>query len=94
MEPLAPTLRAVAAEWLKRSEPDAAPVVLWPMVCGESVAARTKALRWANGELLVEVPDRQWESQLRDFVSQYMASINEVSPVKVTSIRFQPTHAK
>jgi predicted nucleic acid-binding Zn ribbon protein len=89
VEPLAPTLRAVAADWLKKSDPAAIPVVLWPMVCGESVAARTRANAFADGRLEITVPDRQWVEQLRDFVPQYLAAINEVAPVKVTSIEFQ-----
>jgi predicted nucleic acid-binding Zn ribbon protein len=94
MEPLAPTLRAVAADWLKKTDPASIPIVLWPMVCGESVAARTRADSFADGRLAIAVPDRQWVDQLRDFVPQYLAAINEVAPVKVRSIEFHPQHSK
>jgi len=89
MEPLAPTLRSIAADWLKKTDPAAVPVVLWPIVCGESVAARTSARSFADGELIVAVPDRQWAEQLRDFVPRYLAAMNEVSPAKVKAIVFQ-----
>jgi Dna[CI] antecedent, DciA len=89
MEPLAPTLRSIAADWLKKSDPAAVPVVLWPMVCGESVAARTSAKSFADGELKIAVPDRQWADQLREFVPRYLAAINEVAPAKVKAITFE-----
>ena len=88
MEPLAPTLRSVAADWLKKTEPASVPLVLWPLVCGESIAVRTQAASFHAGKLTVHVPDRHWADQLRDFVPQYLAAINEVAPQKVTSIEF------
>jgi hypothetical protein len=94
VEPLAPTLRAIAADWLKKTDPASIPVVLWPMVCGESVAARTNARSFADGELKVAVPDRQWVEQLREFVPQYLAAINEVAPAKVKAIIFQAPAGK
>ena len=89
MEPLAPTLRSVAAEWLKKNEPASVPLVLWPLICGEAIAARTRATSFADGILVVAVPERQWTAQLREFVPQYLAALNEVSPVRVRSIEFQ-----
>jgi hypothetical protein len=94
MEPLAPTLRSIAADWLKKSDPAAVPVVLWPMVCGESVAARTSAKSFADGELKIAVPDRQWADQLREFVPRYLAAINEVAPAKVKMITFEAPAGK
>jgi predicted nucleic acid-binding Zn ribbon protein len=94
MEPLAPTLRSIAADWLKKSDPAAVPVVLWPMVCGESVAARTSAKSFADGELKITVPDRQWADQLREFVPRYLAAINEVAPAKVKAITFEAAAGK
>jgi len=94
MEPLAPTLRTIAADWLKRTEPAAIPIVLWPMVCGESVAARTSAKSFADGQLTVAVPDRQWAEQLREFVPRYLAAINEVAPAKVKAITFEALASK
>jgi hypothetical protein len=94
VEPVAPTLRAVAADWLKKTDPASIPVVLWPMVCGESVAARTTARAFVNGELTVAVPDRRWVEQLREFVPQYLAAINEVAPAKVKMITFQAPAGK
>jgi predicted nucleic acid-binding Zn ribbon protein len=88
MEPLAPTLRSVAADWLKKTEPASVPIVVWPLVCGESIAGRTQAASFHAGKLTVRVPDRHWADQLRDFVPQYLAAINEVAPQKVTSIEF------
>ena len=89
MEPLAPTLRSVAADWLKKTEPTSVPLVLWPLICGEAIAARTRAASFADGTLVVAVPDREWTAQLREFVPQYLAALNEVSPVEVRSIRFE-----
>lgn len=89
MEPLAPTLRAVAADWLKKTEPASVPLVLWPLICGQSIAARTQAVSFADGALLVSVPDKHWIDQLRVFVPQYLAAINEVAPLKVQKIEFK-----
>ncbi len=94
MEPLAPTLRSIAADWLKKTDPAAVPVVLWPIVCGESVAARTSARSFSDGELTVAVPDRQWADQLREFVPRYLAAINEVAPAKVKAIKFEAPAGK
>jgi predicted nucleic acid-binding Zn ribbon protein len=88
MEPLAPTLRSVAADWLKKTEPASVPLVLWPLICGEAIAARTRATSFTEGTLVISVPDREWTAQLREFVPQYLAALNEVSPVKIRSIEF------
>jgi hypothetical protein len=89
MEPLAPTLRAVAADWLKKTEPASVPVVLWPLICGASIASRTQALSFIDGTLLISVPDRHWIDQLREFIPQYLATMNEVAPLKVKYIEFR-----
>jgi predicted nucleic acid-binding Zn ribbon protein len=89
MEPLAPTLRSVAADWLKKTEPASVPLVLWPLICGEAIAARTRAVSFTDGTLVIAVPDRHWITQLQEFVARYLAALNEVSPVKVRSIEFQ-----
>lgn len=89
MEPLAPTLRSVAAEWLAKTEPASVPLVLWPLICGPSIAARTEAIAYADETLTVAVPDRHWITQLHEFVPQYLATMNEASPVRVRSIEFK-----
>ena len=88
MEPLAPTLRSVAAEWLAKTEPASVPLLLWPLICGPSIAARTEAVEYANETLRIAVPDRHWIAQLREFVPQYLATLNDASPVRVRSIEF------
>jgi len=76
------------ADALKRSPPDEAPVLAWPLVCGPAVAARTRALGFSSGILRVEVQDETWRKQLVDFASAYLAALNQMVSEHVRRIEF------
>lgn len=86
MESLAPTLEKLVAGTLRHS-PDG-PILAWPLACGSSVAARTRALSFRSGVLWVEVPDAGWRAELRHLGNRYLFAVNRYSPVEVSRIEF------
>jgi hypothetical protein len=88
MQHARPTLHKIFAATLQRSAGDNAPVIVWPLACGPTVAGRTSALRCVDGELSVGVPDAMWCNQLQSLSSRYVAAVNQLSKRKVSSIRF------
>ena len=61
-------------------------MLAWPVIVGRAIAAQTKALEFADGVLRVQVPDKNWRSELAAFVPQYIAAYKAVA--KVDSIEF------
>ena len=92
MEKAAATLPKVIADALSRVPPDEAPVSAWPFVCGSNVAHRTRALRYRERVLRVEVPDQAWRSQLMELAPRYLASLNSMITQRVERIRFLLPH--
>jgi len=58
---LTPLLRELADGW-----GDRAPLLLWPLAAGASLAARARAVRVEQNVLCIEVDDPDW---LRQFIS-------------------------
>ncbi len=83
MERVRTDIQKFAATLLQNFPPEEAVVLAWPLVCGSSVAQRTKALEFASGTLRVQVPDTGWCSQLFEFSRQYIAALNAVARQKV-----------
>ncbi len=81
-------LHKIFADALKNASADQAPVLAWPMVCGGSVAKRTRAINFASGILHVNVPDRQWRSELELLAADYVRALNELVKKKVSRIEF------
>ena len=81
-------LERIVAGSLRRVEPGRGPIVAWPLVCGTAVAQRTRALEFAEGLLLVEVPDAGWRAELRALASQYLAVMNRYVSDPVKRIEF------
>jgi hypothetical protein len=73
---------------LRRSQPGEGPVLAWPLACGSAVAARTRALQFADGILRVEVPDAGWRKELQGFAPQYLAVLNRYVAETVRRIEF------
>ena len=78
MESIRTGLRDIMSEFLKKQPQDEAAVLAWPVVCGAEVAARTKALGFADGRLTVEVQDATWRNQLAAFIPRYLSGLNEL----------------
>jgi hypothetical protein len=86
MESLAGTLEKIVAGSLRHA-PDG-PILAWPLACGSSVAARTRALSFRAGILWVEVPDAGWRAELRHLGNRYLFAVNRYSPAEISRIEF------
>jgi Dna[CI] antecedent DciA-like protein len=90
-----PTLEKIVAEQLRRAPAAEQPLLAWPIVCGRTVAEKTSAQVFSNGELQVAVPDRGWKNELMSFAPQYIAGINRlVGKELVNRITFKPADSK
>ena len=88
MEPARIGLRNIMRDLLRSQPAEEAVVLAWPLVCGSEVAARTRAVAFAEGELTVEVADPAWRSQLASFGSRYVAGFADLLGPVVGKIRF------
>ncbi len=74
---------------LRQCPPQEAAVLAWPVVCGKEVAARTRALAFAEGSLTVEVPDATWRAQLAAFIPRYVSGFAELIGPVVRELKFK-----
>lgn len=81
-------LQKIFTDALKNAPADQAPVLAWPMICGASVAKKTRALDFQRGLLRVQVPDKEWLQQLEALSSDYVRALNALVPKKVARIEF------
>jgi predicted nucleic acid-binding Zn ribbon protein len=88
MERAAAGLIKMLADILRRVPAGEAPLMVWPMICGQAVAQRTKAVSFSDGVLRIEVPDTAWRAQLSELSGKYLAGINAVVPEPVRRIVF------
>jgi hypothetical protein len=88
MEPASVGLSKILSQALRQTPADEAPVLVWPLACGATVAERTKALSFADGVLRVEVPDRAWREQLAELASRYLPVLNQYCTSRVRAIEF------
>jgi hypothetical protein len=88
MESATAGLQKIVSDALRRMPPGQAPVSAWPIACGTAVAARTRALDFAQGVLRVEVPDSGWKEELQVLAPRYLAVINRYINESVQRIRF------
>jgi Dna[CI] antecedent DciA-like protein len=63
-------------------------LLAWPVACGSAVADRTRAIRFENGVLSVEVLDQGWRRELSALAGQYLAALNRVAAERVQRIEF------
>jgi len=90
-----PTLEKIVAEQLRRAPAQERPLLAWSVVCGKTVAEKTSAKAFSDGELQVIVPDRGWQKELTSFVGQYLAGINRlIGKDTVQRITFVPADSK
>lgn len=88
MQPAGVGLEKVVARSLRKAPAGQAPLLAWPLVCGSSVAERTRALGFAAGILRVEVADAGWRKELQSLAPRYVAAINKYVPENVARIEF------
>jgi hypothetical protein len=79
----------IVARSLRQLPPGEAPVAAWPVVCGSAVAERTRAVRFHDGVLTVEVPDSGWRSGLQTLAPRYLVAINRYTTDCVRRIEFE-----
>jgi predicted nucleic acid-binding Zn ribbon protein len=82
------TLRKIFAEKVCGPAGEDAPLLAWPVVCGATVAEKTRALSFVDGVLIVAVPDTAWRKQLQGMYQQYLAGLNQLAGKRVVSISF------
>ena len=78
LEPAGAVLAQIVADLLRGTSPEDAPVFAWPVICGSTVAARTRPLLFAGGMLRVGVPDAGWRTQLSELESRYVQQFNQL----------------
>jgi hypothetical protein len=81
-------LEKIVARSLRQLPAAQAPLMAWPVVCGSSVAERTRALSFADGVLRVAVADPGWKSELQSLAPRYLASMNRYTAEAVRRIDF------
>ena len=88
MEQVGAGLEKIVAGSLRRSPTGQGPLLAWALACGQAVAARTRAVEFAQGILRVEVPDPGWRAELQALAPQYLAVINRYVAESVKRIEF------
>lgn len=81
-------LRKIFAEKICSEAGDEAPLLAWPVVCGAAVANKTRALSFADGVLVVAVPDAVWRNQLQMMYQQYLGGLKQIAGPQVQKIAF------
>jgi hypothetical protein len=88
MQPAATGLDKVLARSIRKAPTEEAPLLAWPLACGSAVAARTRALDFADGVLRVEVPDVGWRRELQALAARYLATLSRYGADSVTRVEF------
>ncbi len=86
-------LEKIVAQSLRQAPPGEGPLLAWPVVCGSAVAERTRAVRFQDGVLSVEVADARWKSGLLELAPRYLALINRYTTEAVHKIEFVAARA-
>jgi hypothetical protein len=81
-------LETIIANALHRAPASESALLAWPVVCGSTVADRTRALSFSDGILRVEVADAGWRRELVSLAPRYLAAINKYSASSVKRIEF------
>ena len=88
MEKVGAGLEKIVAGSLRRAPAGQGPLQAWALACGQAVAARTRAVDFAQGILRVQVRDAGWRAELQALAPQYLAVINRFVAESVTRIEF------
>ena len=88
MEQAGSGLEKIVLSSLRRVPQAEAPLLAWPFVCGSAVAERTRAVRFSDAVLRVEVPDTGWRREMQGLAPRYVAAMNRYTGQKVARIEF------
>src|SRR5262245_26353202 len=89
MEPVRTGLRQIMQDLLRARPAEEAVTLVWPLVCGKEVAARTQALSFSEGCLTVAVADATWRNQLQSFASRYISGYEALLGPVVKEVKFE-----
>jgi Dna[CI] antecedent, DciA len=89
MELVRTGLRQIMSDLLRARPAEEAVLLAWPLVCGKEVAARSQAVSFTEGKLVVEVADTTWRNQLQSFAPRYINSYQELLGPLVRSVEFR-----
>ena len=92
MEQAGTGLEKIIAQSLRQAPPADAPLLAWPVVCGSAVAERTRALKFEDGVLWIEVAGPGWRAELQTLAPRYLAMINRYTTEAVRRIEFVVAH--
>jgi predicted nucleic acid-binding Zn ribbon protein len=81
-------LEKVVARALCLAPDGEAPLLAWPLACGSVVAERTRAVKFSDGVLSVEVADAGWQREMQSLAPRYLALLNRFSKQTVQRIEF------
>jgi hypothetical protein len=93
MEVVRTGLRQIMSDLLRTRPAEEAVLLAWPLVCGKEVAARSQAVSFADGNLVVEVADATWRNQLQSFDPRYISGYQELLGPLVRSVEFRKQSA-
>ena len=86
-------LRQIMSDLLRARPAEEAVLLAWPLVCGKEVAARSRAIAFADGILAVEVPDATWRNQLQSFAPRYLSEFEGLLGPVVRRVEFRLKHS-
>jgi Dna[CI] antecedent, DciA len=93
MESVRTGLRQIMQDLLRTRPTEEAVILAWPLVCGKEVAARTQAVSFDKGNLIVEVQDTTWRNQLQAFTARYITGYEGLLGQVVQTVQFKVRHS-
>ena len=88
MDHIRQTLTQIVVEAVRRAPAEDIPLLAWPLACGTAVAEKTRAIAFAEGELMVQVPDAAWRSQMLGLTGEYLRQLREITEGRIQRLRF------
>ncbi len=88
MESIRQPLQKIVLDAVRQAPAEDVPVLAWPLACGSAVADKTRALAFADGELMVQVPDAAWRTQMLGLAGDYLRVLRDVTDGRIQRLRF------
>jgi Dna[CI] antecedent, DciA len=88
MEHIRHSLQQVLVDAVRRAPAEDVPLLAWPLACGSAVADKTRVMGFADGELVIQVPDAPWRTQLLGLATEYLRHLDEITVGRVQRLRF------
>lgn len=88
MEQIRNSLQQILIDAVRRAPAEDLPVLAWPLACGSAVAEKTRAVAFREGELVIQVPDGAWRTQLLGLSGEYLRQLKDITQGRVERLRF------